>query len=41
MRKQYMEQKLDSAFTALVLFGKLTNYSLDIGQAARAQVETL
>lgn len=41
MRKRYLEQKHDGAFSALVLSGTLTQHLLDIDQAARDQMTTL
>ena len=41
MRKRYLEQKHDGTFSALVLSGKLTQYLLDVDQAAREQMATL
>lgn len=39
MRKRYLEQKHDGAFSALVLSGKLTEHLLDIDRTAREQLE--
>jgi hypothetical protein len=39
MRKRYLEQKHDGAFTALVLSGKLTDHLLEIDRTAREQIE--
>ena len=41
MRKRYLEQKHDGAFSALLLSGKLTQHLQDIDQAAREQMEAL
>ena len=41
MRKRYLEQKHDGTFAALVLSDKLTEYLLEIDQAARDQMTTL
>ena len=41
MRKRYLEQKHDGTFSALVLSGNLTQYLLDIDQAARGQMAAL
>ncbi len=41
MRKRYLEQKHDGAFSALVLSGQLTQHLQDIDQAARDQMATL
>ena len=41
MRKRYLEQKHDGAFSALVLSGQLTQHLQDIDQAARDQMATM
>ncbi len=41
MRKRYLEQKHDGAFSALVLSGQLTRHLQDVDQAARDQMATL
>ena len=39
MRKRYLEEKHDGAFTALVLSAKLTEHLLDVDRTAREQIE--
>lgn len=41
MRKRFLEQKHDGAFSALVLSGTLTQHLLDIDQTARNQMAAL
>lgn len=41
MRKRYLEQKHDGAFSALVLSGQLTEHLMEVDQTAKEQMETL
>ena len=41
MRKRYLEQKHDGAFSALVLSGTLTQHLVEVDKTAREQMETL